>query len=138
MWARRQAHETAIHRVDAELAAGAVPGPFAAPFAADGVGELLECFVPRRSTTLRAEEPASLAVGCTDADAAWLLRIERRRRHDDTRCRACAAGADCSVRGPAADLYLALWNRTGPEALAVEGDRAVLGLFLDQVHVRWS
>ena len=25
MWARRQAHETAIHRVDAELAAGAAP-----------------------------------------------------------------------------------------------------------------
>jgi MDMPI C-terminal domain len=45
---------------------------------------------------------------------------------------------DCSVRGAAADLYLALWNRTGPQALVVEGDRGVLGLFLDRVHVRWS
>jgi len=137
MWSRRQAHETAIHRVDAELAAGAVPGPVAAPFAADGVGELLECFVPRRSTTLRAEEPASLAVGCTDADAAWLLGIgaEGVTTHPAA---SMPAGVDCSVRGPAAGLYLALWNRTGPEALAIEGDRAVLGLFLDQVHVRWS
>ena len=32
-WARRQAHETAIHRADAQLAAGPVT-PFAADFAA--------------------------------------------------------------------------------------------------------
>jgi hypothetical protein len=101
------------------------------------VGELLECFVPRRSTTLWAEEPASLAVGCTDADAAWLLGIDAEgvTTHPAP---SMPAGADCSVRGRAADLYLALWNRTGPVALAIEGDRAVLSLFLDQVHVRWS
>ena len=139
MWARRQAHETAIHRVDAELAAGAVPARFAAPFAADGVGELLECFVPRRSTKLRAEDGASLAVGCTDADAAWLLRIEADGvRTEPVPSGLALVGADCSVLGTAADLYLALWNRTGPAALEVEGDRAVLGLFLDQVHVRWT
>src|SRR6516165_11402188 len=44
MWARRQAHETAIHRVDAELAAGTAEHGFAPPFAADGVDELLTCF----------------------------------------------------------------------------------------------
>ncbi len=137
MWARRQAHETAIHRVDAEGAAGSEPGPMAAPFAADGVGELLECFVPRRSTKLRAAEPASLLVGCTDEDAAWLLRIGP----DGVTTEAVPgteAGAGCTVRGAATDLYLALWNRTGAEALDVEGDRHVLGLFLDSVHVRWS
>jgi uncharacterized protein (TIGR03083 family) len=137
MWARRQAHESAIHRVDAELAAGAVPGPFAAPFAADGVGELLECFVPRRSTKLRAETPAVLAVGCSDDDAAWLLRIGADGVTTEPG-RGTANDADCSVRGAAADLYLALWSRAGPEALTVEGDRDVLGLFLEHVHVRWS
>jgi len=137
MWARRQAHETAIHRVDAELAAGAAPGPFAAPFAADGVGELLECFVPRRSTKLRAETSASLAVGCTDEDAAWLLRIGPEGVTTE-RTPSAAVDADCTVRGPAAGLYLALGNRSGPEELVVEGDGDVLGLFLDTVRVRWS
>ena len=137
MWARRQAHETAIHRVDAELAAGVDLSPFAAPFAADGVGELLECFVPRRSTKLRAEDPASLAVGCTDEDAAWLLRIGAEGVTTDP-VPSVRVGADCMVRGSAADLYLALWNRAGPEALVVEGDTEVLGLFLDTVQVRWS
>jgi len=139
MWARRQAHETAIHRVDAELAAGAAVTPFAPPFAADGVDELLSCFVTRRSSPLRSETPASLAVSCTDADAAWLLRIDADGVTTDTGPGADAVGdAACSVRGPAADLYLALWNRAGPEALAVEGDRGVLGLCLGQVQVRWA
>ena len=128
MWARRQAHETAIHRVDAELAAGTAVTPFSPTFAADGVDELLSCFVTRRSSQLRSETPASLAVCCTDADAAWLLRIDADRVTTDAGPGADAIGdAACSVRGPAADLYLALWNRAGPEALAVEGDRGVLG-----------
>ena len=113
--------------------------PVPPPFAADGVDELLSCFVTRRSSQLRSETPASLAVCCTDADAAWLLRIDADRVTTDASPDADAIGdAGCSVRGPAADLYLALWNRAGPEALAVEGDRGVLGLFLGQVQVRWA
>jgi len=139
MWSRRQAHETAVHRVDAELAAGRAVGPFAPAFAADGVDELVSCFVTRRSSSLRSETPASLAVRCTDADAAWLLRIDADRVTTEAAPDADALDvADCSVHGAAGDLYLALWNRAGPEALAVEGDRGVLGLFLGQVQVRWA
>ena len=75
MWARRQAHETAIHRVDAELAARTALGPFGAAFAADGVDELLTCFVPRRSSRLASDTPACLSVRCSDTDAAWVLHI---------------------------------------------------------------
>jgi uncharacterized protein (TIGR03083 family) len=39
-WARRQAHETAIHRADAQGSGGAVT-PFQPAFAADGLDELL-------------------------------------------------------------------------------------------------
>ncbi len=137
MWARRQAHETAIHRVDAELAAHTAVSPFGPAFAADGVDELLTCFVPRRSTKLLAETSATLVVQSTDHDAAWVLRIGP----DGVSTAPAPPGGtdgDCSVRGAAADLYLALWNRSGAEELSVAGDRAVLGLFLDTVHVRWS
>ena len=80
-WARRQAHETAIHRVDTELAAGSALSPVDAAVAADGVDELLCAFVPRRSTRLRAETPTALRVRSTDGDAstrrnAWVLRID--------------------------------------------------------------
>ena len=46
-WARRQAHETAIHRADAESAADATP-EYEAGFAADGVDELIMGFGRRR------------------------------------------------------------------------------------------
>ncbi len=48
MWARRQAHETAIHRVDTQLATGTAVTPCDPGFAADGIDELLTLFVPRR------------------------------------------------------------------------------------------
>ena len=95
--------------------------------------------MPRRSTGLRADVPVSFSVRCTDVDAAWALRIGARRRHDDVGYRLDRVrNADASVRGAAADLYLALWNRIGPERLVVEGDPGVLGQFLQTVHVRWS
>ncbi len=46
-WARRQAHETAIHRADAESAAGTTP-EYPAEFAADGIDELIMGFGRRR------------------------------------------------------------------------------------------
>jgi uncharacterized protein (TIGR03083 family) len=134
MWARRQAHETAIHRVDAELSAGLDVHPFAASFAADGVDELLTCFVPRRSTKLRAEPPATLGVRCVDDDRAWLLSIGP----EGVSTSPSAGEAACTVRGTAGDLYLALWNRIESERLTVEGDRTVLGAFGDAVQVRWA
>ena len=138
MWARRQAHETAIHRVDMERAAGTRVTPIDSPFAADGVDELLTCFVPRRRTGLRAEPPCALGVTCTDVEASWLLRINAEGVTATAIGSGAASGADCVVAGAACELYLALWNRTGAERLAVHGDAAVLDRFLDGVRVRWS
>lgn len=134
MWARRQAHETAIHRVDAQLAAG-IPVTACAPaFAADGVDELLVLFVPRRAAKLRVDPPATLAVRCTDVGASWLLRLDADgvtgTATDDDH------GAACTVRGTAGALYLALWNRAGGDELAVDGDGDVLGRFFEGVRVR--
>jgi uncharacterized protein (TIGR03083 family) len=137
MWSRRQAHETAIHRVDAELAAGRTVdhlSPFTASFAADGIDELLTCFVPRRSTKLLAERPASLGIRCADDDGSWVLSIGP----DGVTTAPGEGDTDCTVRGAAEDLYLALWNRGRDKRLQIEGDRSVLDLFGDTVQVRWS
>jgi uncharacterized protein (TIGR03083 family) len=136
MWARRQAHETSVHAVDAELAAGRAVAPFPATFAADGIGELLECFITRPGSRLRSEAVRLLRVRCTDAPSDWLVRIgpdvvETDAGRGDT-------PADCQVSGRAADLYLALWNRQPSTGLDVDGDRDVLELFADKVRVRWS
>ena len=134
MWARRQAHETAVHRVDAQLAAG-IPVTSCAPaFAADGIDELLMLFVPRRGSTRRADPPASLAVRCTDVDASWLVHMGS---DGVTTARTTGGdGAACAVSGTAGDLYLALWNRTGAQDVNVDGDRAVLDQFSGVVRIR--
>jgi uncharacterized protein (TIGR03083 family) len=138
MWGRRQAHETAMHRVDAQLAAGLPLSPWAPAFAADGIDELLSLFVPRRSTALHTDPPVALVVRCADVDASWRLRLDA---HGVTTTRATARdrdGADCTVTGPAGDLYLALWNRAGADDLTIAGERAVLGRFSEGVRIRWS
>lgn len=135
MWARRQAHETAIHRIDGEWATGASGTPFEPAFAADGVDELLVCFVTRRKTGLTADPPRTLRVTATDADGDWDAVVGPERV---VTVPGGTGPADVAVRGEASDLYQALWNRPITSPLDVAGDAPLLELFLDKVHVRWS
>ncbi|MBC9715997.1 maleylpyruvate isomerase family mycothiol-dependent enzyme [Streptomyces sp. TRM66268-LWL] len=124
-WARRQAHETAVHRVDSDsaLRPGAYQG-IGSAFAADGIDELLTGFHARERSRVRSEEPKVLRVRTTDEDAVWTVRITDKPP-------ATTPGeegeADCEISGPAAQLYLALWNRLPlPQAT---GDAAVARLW---------
>lgn len=137
-WARRQAHETAIHRIDAERAAGTTSVPFAAALAADGIDELLSCFITRPGGRLTADPPRSLQVQCSDAEAGWLLSITPEGVRTSAAGADAGRQADCNVSGRAADLYEALWNRRPVRGLDVAGDPSVLQLFCERVHIRWS
>jgi uncharacterized protein (TIGR03083 family) len=134
-WSRRQAHEAAIHRVDAQLAATGWYDTFAADFAADGIDELV-CGFYNRGRRLRSDPPRTLAVRA--GDGAWLVTIgpegPRGQRIEAT------AGdvADCTVTGTASDVYVALWNRADVRGLVAEGDPTVLDLWRDRATVRWS
>jgi uncharacterized protein (TIGR03083 family) len=125
-WARRQAHETAVHRVDAESARGRdleeIGKEFTAEFAADGIDELLRGFHARDRSGVRSEAPRTLRVRATDtSDAVWSVRVSS---EPPVTLRGADGPADCEVSGPAALLYLSLWNRlplppvTGDTALA--------------------
>jgi uncharacterized protein (TIGR03083 family) len=132
-WARRQAHETAIHRADADSAMGPIRG-YPADFAADGVDELLAAFMVRAGSRVRSDPPRSLHVRATDADADWTVHMGPTEVH----CGRTAEPADCSLRAPAGELYLALWNRRGTDDLEVSGDRSVLAFWRERATVRWS
>jgi uncharacterized protein (TIGR03083 family) len=114
-WARRQAHETAVHRVDAEQAAGR-PSGIDPVLAEDGVDELLTGFTPR-SRKLRAADPRRLRF--STGERHWLLTVgpELSVAEVDP-----DEPADVTVTGPAETLYLALWNRVPWDALTVTGD----------------
>ncbi|MGW3245730.1 maleylpyruvate isomerase family mycothiol-dependent enzyme [Streptomyces sp. NPDC001070] len=128
-WARRQAHETAVHRVDAELALGGAPSPVDPQFAADGIDELLAGFHVRKKSRIRSETPRTLRVRAVDTDTArddWLAHVSAEPLVVERRS---GGEADCTVSGTAEELYLALWNRGPYEKLQVTGDASLLDLW---------
>ncbi len=131
-WARRQAHETAIHRIDGESAVGSVTG-VPAPFAVDGIDELLLGFASR-PRAVEVDRRRSMTVRATDVDRAWSVRFDTTGLSIS---KAADAHADASVRGSAAALYRALWNR-GIEDVAIEGDEDVAAIWAATVRVTWS
>ena len=144
-WARRQAHETAIHRVDAEQAAAAAgaaqladPPDIDALFAIDGIDELIMGFLAREARHGRWDgPPAVLGVHAEDGaggTAHWRVDSAPGRL-------AVTRGtgpAECDVTGPAARIYLLLWNRAGRGGLMVGGDAGQLAAFRGHFHVTWS
>ena len=138
-WARRQAHETAIHRADAESAAGATP-EYPADFAADGIDELIMGFGRRRKYA-PAADGGLLRVIAADTGDAWSIeahdgRLQPRRDADGD----ILNDAGCTVSGAASSLYLYLWNRADATrvGVTVTGDHALLAAWQASVRVRWG
>ncbi|MFI7415063.1 maleylpyruvate isomerase family mycothiol-dependent enzyme [Streptomyces sp. NPDC049627] len=133
-WARRQAHETTVHRYDAETARGGTPSAIDPGFAADGIDELLCAFHARSRSRVRSAEPRVLRVRATDADGAvWTVRLSP---EPPVTARDEAGEADCEIAGPAGQLYLSLWNRVPfPQ---VTGDASVAALWRENSAVTWS
>jgi len=137
-WARRQAHETAMHRIDAELAAGR-PVVLDADLAADGIDEWLEIVTSPRNRgrhDLTEALPAGTALHLRatpdsrrdDEAADWIVR----RTADGLSLQRGPGDADASVSGPAYRLLLALVRRIPADdpALAVTGDAALFAGWL--------
>ena len=141
-WARRQAHETTVHRVDVQLATAAGhPDPIPAEVAADGVDELLMGFARRNARRgPLSDPPRGLFVQLTDG-YQWIGRMGPEHAEVARGWPGPAAGpADCAVAGPAADVYLLLWNRRDPgdlPAVELTGDPAVLERWRHGVRVTW-
>lgn len=143
-WARRQAHETAVHAIDAQLAVGAPQdvAPLPAWFAADGIDELLTGFIDRPGAAgARSATPRTMLVSPIDDPARWLVTIgpERitteRAEGDEAASTAAAGAADATVTGTAHDLYSMLWNRPSIGPVGVAGDAAVAALWSDGVKI---
>jgi hypothetical protein len=131
-WARRQAHETAIHRADAESISADLTA-FEPGFAADGLAELLVGFATR-GRKLLCDPPSTLAVETSDTGDGWLITLGPQRVETVS----VSGPADCTVRGKAADLYLTLWNRLPVGAIRTSGDRNVLARFREKLHIKWA
>jgi uncharacterized protein (TIGR03083 family) len=116
-WHRRMAHETLVHRVDAEQATG-IPGPIDPEHALDGIAESLEVFASLMARRDKDPTAATVHLHTTDVEGEWLVKLGRRTLTVEPG----HAKADTTVRGPAAEVYLWLWGRVGRERLELFGD----------------
>ena len=132
MWARRQAHETAIHRFDAESAAG-IESEFDPTFAADGIDEMLAAFAPRASE-FPVDRAKTMVVHATDTDESWHVTLAP---EGITTFRGDGP-ADVTLSGSAGDLYLAVWNRGDDSNVTVTGDQDLFEIWHSNHRIRWS
>lgn len=156
-WFRRMAQETAVHRYDAELAAG-TPTPLEAELGVDGVDEILQVML---GGPWWADAPSEDAAGrsfqITCGDHSWLIAVERtviEVRELDTGGGPPAPGAaatpggaagstidglgedgsaagrvDAVISGSPSDVDLWLWGRLPDDRVHIWGDTdAIAGL----------
>ena len=126
-WHRRMAHETAVHRWDAQMAVG-LSEPIEAKLAADGVTEVIDTWLPAGRRKGPADRHGVVALRATDVEQVWDVRLRGQGValldtdtvfEEDHHERAIATGT-------ASDLLLALYGRINFEVLDVVGDEALL------------
>ncbi|HEX4829803.1 MAG TPA: maleylpyruvate isomerase family mycothiol-dependent enzyme [Trebonia sp.] len=138
-WARRMLHETAMHRVDAELALGLEPelDPLAA---ADGISEFLaNAPLGSRPGPRLSELPAGQVIHLHATDEGlgeggeWLIRLGEGPGGTGYSWSHGHAKGSVAVRGPAAVLLQLTYGRARPgdDRLAVFGDATVLAAWQD-------
>jgi uncharacterized protein (TIGR03083 family) len=132
-WARRQAHETAIHMVDALAAARSDDLGIDGALAVDGIDELLAGFFTRGTSKRYGGEPYTILVTATDAERSWLLHVGPTLTVTPDPEDAAAAA---TLRGTAVALYLGLWNRG--DDVTLDGRPDVLERWRSTQRVRWS
>ena len=107
-WLRRQAHEHAIHLVDAHQASGLPEPEFAQDFLLDGIDEALGMFAPRQIRLERMADPGRAVTFRVNAGTAWTVG---------------AGGVAASVTAAPLDMYLGLWGRAKlPDTAVLDGD----------------
>jgi uncharacterized protein (TIGR03083 family) len=127
-WQRRMAHETAVHRWDAQVTAG-LTEPIEAKLAADGITEVLDSWLPAGRRRGPKDVRGIVALHGTDVAEVWYVRmrgegialLDTDTLLDDTHPHERATAA-----GTASDVMLALYGRVPFEVLEISGEPRLL------------
>jgi hypothetical protein len=120
-WARRMAHESSVHRFDAQTAHGVVQ-PIDAELAGDGLDELVDVVVPRVYKRDAISGPSGTMALDSSDDGTWCLELQAGGVHRLDVLRDPVV----TVRGTTSALLLATYSRVPWTSLDTEGDTDVL------------
>jgi len=127
-WHRRLAHETAVHRWDAQMATGTTE-PIEAKLASDGVTEVLDTWLPAGRGRVATDRVGMIALHATDVDQVWYVRLRNAGvalLDTDTLLDSDDHHERVTASGTASDLLLALMGRVPFTALLTGGDTTLL------------
>ena len=122
-------HETAIHRVDAELAAEDVT-PLDPDLALDGIDEILRIMLEGDWSDEPSDESTGQRVAIESVDRRWVVVLD----HDSITVEDGGAAA-ATLAGDPRDVDLWLWGRGDDASLARSGDQDSLALLRDRLVV---
>ncbi len=123
-WARRMAHESAVHRYDAQRAHG-VAEPIDADLAADGLDEMIDVIAPLILGRVEAKLPTGALVLRTTDDGESVDRPLALSAAGVARADVAPAAATV-VTATSSTLLLALIGRIAWSSLDVDGDESLL------------
>jgi uncharacterized protein (TIGR03083 family) len=121
-WRRRLAHETTVHRIDVQGAAGLPIDPVPEDVVIDGVDEVLSFWFGHRLPSMGVSGTREGTVAIHLADRVWLAGTgpdgcsARPATYEE------AKSADALVTGTPTNLYLWLWGRASDRQVEAEGD----------------
>lgn len=121
-WRRRMAHETTVHRIDVEAAAGGPVHAVDPEVAIDGIDELMFLWFGYRLSTLGVSSPQRGVVALSAADRCWLAVFEPGRSVAARVEEAQARTADAMVSGEPMEVYLWSWGRLPDQSVRISGD----------------
>lgn len=127
-WHRRMAHETALHRWDAQISL-AQAEPIDAELAVDGVSEVLDSWLPAGRRRGPTDRSGMVHLISTDAPHEWFVRLRGAGialLDTDTILDTDSHHERVGAAGTASDLVLALYGRVGFDVLEVAGDASLL------------
>jgi uncharacterized protein (TIGR03083 family) len=125
-WSRRQANELAVHRWDAQAAAGR-PMPIERAHAVDALQEVFDILAFRPGGPPTGGHGETIHLHCTDGEGEWLIRLDA---GGVTVVNEHAKG-DVAARGSASDLLLVMWGRIPVDRVEVFGDASLLKRWSD-------
>lgn len=121
-WYRRMAHETTVHRVDVQAAAGVAVQPVPADVAEDGVDEVLTLWFGHRLTALGVSGTRQGEVAVRTGGRVWLTRAGPGGTTAWRSTASAVSAAHAEVTGSAWDMYLWLWGRRPVHQMDSSGD----------------
>jgi uncharacterized protein (TIGR03083 family) len=120
-WARRMAHESSVHRFDAQIA-HEMPQPIDAELAADGLDEFIDVIAPMLYERNGGTGPVGTVELLSTDDVSWCLGLEP----DGVERLEVVSEPTATARGTSSTLLLAVYGRVPWTSLSVEGDIELL------------